>query len=59
MAVYNDEDSGFIGYWALDDYVKTIIVWQNPTTTPYTCEYSNTQGLGQLLQGLLARKTVL
>jgi len=26
--VINDEDSGFVGYWALDHYAKNIQVWQ-------------------------------
>jgi hypothetical protein len=30
MTVANDEDSGFIGYWALDDYTKHIQVWEGP-----------------------------
>jgi len=27
--VTNDEDSGMVGYWALDDYVRHVQVWQN------------------------------
>jgi hypothetical protein len=25
--VHNDEDSGYVGYWALDDYSNTLYVW--------------------------------
>ena len=28
MTVTNDEDTGFVGYWALDSYTKTIDLWQ-------------------------------
>lgn len=28
--VVNDEDSGFVGYWALDSYNKHVQVWQDP-----------------------------
>lgn len=28
MRVTNDEDSGKVGYWALDNYIKDITVWQ-------------------------------
>lgn len=31
MKVTNDEDSGFVGYWALDAYNKHIRVWQTPS----------------------------
>lgn len=33
--VTNDEDSGNAGYWALDNYNKTIQVWQAPDGTFY------------------------
>ncbi len=29
--VTNDEDSGMLGYWALDNYNKRVQVWQDPT----------------------------
>ena len=29
--VTNDEDSGNVGYWALDGYNKQVQVWQDPT----------------------------
>jgi hypothetical protein len=33
--VTNDEDSGNVGYWALDDYNKHVKVWQIPDGTFY------------------------
>jgi hypothetical protein len=30
--VINDEDSGFFGYWALDNYNRHVQVWQMPTS---------------------------
>ncbi|MHB8910784.1 MAG: hypothetical protein ACYDAA_18065 [Syntrophales bacterium] len=33
--VINDEDSGNVGYWALDNYNKTLQVWQAPDETFY------------------------
>ena len=33
--VTNDEDSGFLGYWALDDYVKHIKIWKVPDGSFY------------------------
>ncbi len=33
--VVNDEDSGTVGYWALDDYVKTVQVWLEPDGKTY------------------------
>lgn len=33
--VTNDEDSGNVGYWALDDYNKHVQVWQAPDGTFY------------------------
>lgn len=33
--VTNDEDSGFAGYWALDNYSKTLQVWQAPDNSFY------------------------
>lgn len=30
MTVKNDEDTGFVGYWALDTYVKSVYVWDSP-----------------------------
>lgn len=33
--VTNDEDSGFFGYWALDNYTKHVQVWQTPDQSFY------------------------
>ena len=33
--VTNDEDSGMVGYWALDSYNKQVHVWQAPDNTFY------------------------
>lgn len=33
--VTNDEDSGIVGYWALDNYNKQVQVWQAPDGTFY------------------------
>lgn len=35
MHVTNDEDSGLAGYWALDNYQKTVQIWQAPDGTFY------------------------
>jgi hypothetical protein len=33
--VTNDEDSGFVGYWALDNYEKHIMIWADPKDGSY------------------------
>lgn len=35
MTVRNDEDTGLIGYWALDNYTKHIQVWANPSGSQF------------------------
>lgn len=35
LKVANDEDSGFHGYWALDNYDKKVQVWQVPDGSFY------------------------
>jgi hypothetical protein len=35
IKITNDEDSGMVGYWALDSYVKTVQVWKTPEGTYY------------------------
>jgi hypothetical protein len=35
LKVTNDEDSGFVGYWALDSYNKKVQVWQVPDGSFY------------------------
>ena len=43
MNVINDEDSGMVGYWALDNYTKTVTVWQEPNGIYYAnVTYSGT-----------------
>ena len=34
--VERDEDSGNVGYWALDNYTKHVQVWQTPDSKYYT-----------------------
>jgi hypothetical protein len=36
MTVYNSEDSGLVGYWALDNFMESFVIWQNTGTTPNT-----------------------
>jgi hypothetical protein len=36
MTMHNDEDSGVVGYWALDSYVKSFVVWENSPTPATT-----------------------
>ena len=33
--VTNDEDSGFVGYWALDNYVKHVTIYSDPSDGTY------------------------
>ena len=33
MTVKNDEDTGLVGYWALDNYTKHVTVWQTDANT--------------------------
>lgn len=55
MKVIADEDSGFSGYWALDNYWKGITVWQNPTTTPNTfCALGQYSGTWKTFSGALS-----
>ncbi len=35
LKVTNDEDSGNVGYWALDSYNKHIQVWMTPDNVCY------------------------
>ncbi len=43
MKVTNDEDSGNLGYWALDNYQKHITVWQTgPNTFNANVTYAGT-----------------
>ena len=41
--VRNDEDTGFTGYWALDNYVKNLKIWQTgPITYTVNAIYTGT-----------------
>lgn len=58
MQVRNDEDSGLVGYWALDDFQQSNIVWENPTTNPPTfCALLQYSGEWQTFQGALSPET--
>ena len=35
----NDEDSGMVGYWALDNYTETVTVWQESSRELYAFVY--------------------
>jgi hypothetical protein len=56
MSVTNDEDSGFDGYWALDNYQKSIYVWQMPPTGPAAtfCALVQYSGLWQTFAGAIS-----
>ena len=56
MSVTNDEDTGFVGYWALDSYQKSIYVWQMPPTGPGAtfCALVQYSGLWQTFAGALS-----
>ena len=56
MFVTNDEDSGNVGYWALDTYQKSIYVWQMPPTGPGTtfCALVQYSGDWQTFAGALS-----
>ncbi len=49
MKITNDEDSGNVGYWALDNYNKAVQVWQVPdgsfyAVARYTGKYQTFDG---------------
>lgn len=53
----NDEDSGLVGYWAMDTYSVSLSVWQVPGPTPGTISYFVIQtfsGNFQVPQGALS-----
>jgi len=49
MKVTNDEDSGFVGYWALDKYSKHIQIWQ--TSNDAFFAFVNYDGTFQTFNG--------
>ncbi|HEV2193772.1 MAG TPA: hypothetical protein VGR54_09165 [Nitrosopumilaceae archaeon] len=50
--VTNDEDSGFYGYWALDNYEKHIKIWQTSLGNFYVV--TNYEGTWQTFAGALS-----
>lgn len=42
--VNNDEDSGFVGYWAIDNINRLVQVWQDPTTPTNFYVFANYAG---------------
>lgn len=55
MTIKNDEDSGFVAYWALDNYQKTIIIWESTSTTPPTfCALVQYAGTWSTFKGALS-----
>lgn len=56
MTVTNDEDSGFVGYWALDDYTKHLQVWESSTGDKFYVAVMY-QGTWQTFAGALSPGT--
>jgi len=53
--VKNVEDSGVVGYWALDDFVESFVIWQNTGTTPNTfCALNQYSGTWATYAGALS-----
>jgi len=52
--VVNDEDSGFVGYWALDNYAKTVQVWQDPNNPTNFYAIATYCGTWQTFKGALS-----
>jgi len=52
--VTNDEDSGFVGYWALDSYLKTAQVWQDPNNAQNFYVIATYTGIFQTFKGALS-----
>jgi len=51
----NYEDSGVVGYWALDNFVESFIIWQNTGTTPNTfCSLNQYSGTWTTYAGALS-----
>jgi hypothetical protein len=53
MQVSNDEDTGFVGYWALDNYQKSIVVWETTDLTTF-CALVQYAGTFQTFAGALS-----
>jgi hypothetical protein len=55
MTVRNYEDSGVVGYWALDNFLESFIIWQNNSTTPNTfCALNQYAGTWTTFAGALS-----
>jgi hypothetical protein len=55
MTVHNYEDSGSVGYWALDIFVEGFIIWRNTGTTPNTfCALNQYSGTWTTFAGALS-----
>jgi hypothetical protein len=55
MTIHNDEDSGLVGYWALDNFVESFVIWQNNDTTPNTfCALDQYSGTWKTFAGALS-----
>jgi hypothetical protein len=55
-SVRNDEDSGIVGYWALDTYCKTVQVWQDPNVPTNFYAIVTYNGMWQTFKGALSPK---
>jgi hypothetical protein len=56
--ITNDEDSGNVGYWALDNYNKSVQVWQVPDGSFYAiAKYEGKDGSGTFHGGYVATFT--
>jgi len=53
MTVQNDEDAGNVGYWALDNYPKSIVIWEDSTNTNF-CALIQYSGTWQTFAGALS-----
>ena len=55
MTVRNYEDPGVVGYWALDNFVESFVIWQNTGTTPNTfCALDQYSGTWTTFAGALS-----
>lgn len=55
MNIRNAEDKGTVGYWALDSYVESFVIWQNTGTTPNTfCALLQYSGTWRTFAGALS-----
>jgi hypothetical protein len=52
--VTNDEDSGNVGYWALDNYNRHLQVWQDPNDSRYFYSIARYDGKWNTFAGALS-----